>query len=1530
MAQIRNNFIKSKMNRDLDSRLVPPGEYREALNVSVSKSEGADVGSLENISGNFLLTNFGFTEIDRQNVDVIGYLMDLNNDRIFVFMTNYVDTSADRLSNFAVDASTCAIGVYNTISGIASILIEGVFLNFSKTHSIYGVNLIDNNLFFTDDRNQPRKFNVKKALSAPSNNPYYTLEDQISIVKYYPFNSIDLIENAVVQIREASGGPGSGWTIQDNLQIVGGTGVGLTVNVISTDGSLSINNPGYGYSRDDIVSVDPSRLSGSEVGNSYELVVQAITTLQDVVSEYLPNSSNLDGGPAFPGTPNPYYNANWPGDKEYLKEKFVRFSYRFKFEDNEYSLIAPFTQEAFIPQQDGYFIKTKQQTPDPSGHVFIPLTDDLQKTYQSTEIDFFQNKVNNIGLIIKAPLDQDPDAATQQLTWTDAVAKYKIAEIEIIYKDASETNLKVVDTIKASALPAITIFKFDYQSTKPFRTLPTSALIRVSDQAPVRAFSQEVAGNRVIYGNFLDKHTPPESINYNVEAGRKLPDDVSVDKVFIEYQNHTLKQNRNYQVGIVLSDRYGRQSDVILSSIDSNSQSSTLKGSTLFHPFKPGEPWPFGTEANQFSQYPGMPGDFLFQGPNDFTADTSFDTWPGDSLKVKFNIPITSLKNNSTGVPGLYSLKNPTGWYSYKVVVKQVETDYYNVYFPGVLNGYIDGESQNPLSASVEEPVVHIVLFGDNVNKIPKDVGLVGPNQNLFRTQRPSFKDDPGYYQFTDTNGNLFDVDPYTEEGETLLKTRDRERDLDSGSLLQNSSVKLLARVINGPIKQDIIQGNQFAAGDRVNYFSQKYPGTSQDTVTTIGTSTELGLWDASAKPPYNEAPVFYNYQSNPFIARINLGDFNSRSFAEIPNLNPSSYSNEGVENFGQRGPSPNAGVLTFNIINITTPGAGTNENYPPSGTNVPVQTPVPKTTGMGTGMVVNFTASTAAPKGVTSIQIVDPGDGWVGPTTQAILNDPNAGVVYTGYSITAAGGKDPATTPQTGNVKFQVRVGYNKWGIGGGPGDFSNRALNSREKLQGMQPVFSCYETAPIISRLPIFWESTTSGIISKLNADILTGQGLILPAGFSINIGGGFNVEILESYKSGTSIIKSGGNYLGPFYATTAAGVKLNTADTTITLLSVEDGQGTSVINNFSLVETAGSAGAGGYDILTNTTNFYGANSGTIDVYSFSVNVNSRSATWQTDGTYVNTVLELGTWNYIGAQPSTTWALSNSAPFIGDRETGALTVAPNDPTGTASGIIPPTTNNSQNCTTGIYLANADGTGNGTQPTYDPVGGTIGNWIIVIDNITGDGVIEEVRYNGGNIRGFSIGDKIQFLGTSYGGSGTYEIVLTAADIGDIIQPGIIANISSGALTTGETTGTCGDLNWEMTAAFSQSSQLKTLCNIIGYNGMPTDTVSMAVANNEVGLGLTMTPLISNANTGEDAENITLAMDIKTPTVNQNSGMNNGAFFDVDIIPANQRTNVDGSPGQDLKTYGPFTIEFLLTDAGGLTYTACSANITFA
>jgi hypothetical protein len=49
MAEVKNAFIQSKMNKDLDDRLLPSGQYRHAINAQVSKSEGSDVGALENV-----------------------------------------------------------------------------------------------------------------------------------------------------------------------------------------------------------------------------------------------------------------------------------------------------------------------------------------------------------------------------------------------------------------------------------------------------------------------------------------------------------------------------------------------------------------------------------------------------------------------------------------------------------------------------------------------------------------------------------------------------------------------------------------------------------------------------------------------------------------------------------------------------------------------------------------------------------------------------------------------------------------------------------------------------------------------------------------------------------------------------------------------------------------------------------------------------------------------------------------------------------------------------------------------------------------------------------------------------------------------------------------------------------------------------------------------------------------------------------------------------------------------------------------
>ena len=52
MPELKRTFSGGIMNKDLDERLVPNGQYRDALNFQVSTSEGSDVGALQNILGN--------------------------------------------------------------------------------------------------------------------------------------------------------------------------------------------------------------------------------------------------------------------------------------------------------------------------------------------------------------------------------------------------------------------------------------------------------------------------------------------------------------------------------------------------------------------------------------------------------------------------------------------------------------------------------------------------------------------------------------------------------------------------------------------------------------------------------------------------------------------------------------------------------------------------------------------------------------------------------------------------------------------------------------------------------------------------------------------------------------------------------------------------------------------------------------------------------------------------------------------------------------------------------------------------------------------------------------------------------------------------------------------------------------------------------------------------------------------------------------------------------------------------------------
>lgn len=612
MAEVINNFLGAKMNKDVDDRILSKNEYRNAINLQISKSENSDVGALQTILGNELVVDFNALT-SNTGLDCIGYFVDTANNRVFIFLTNYNDTSVNGIYS---PLAKNYIYQYNISENLSPTnpkqLVSGSFLNFSKSNPIIGVNLLEDLLFWTDNRNQPRKISVSNAYGSPT---YYVTEDQISVAKINPVYAIDLY-------AESTEAPGE-----------------------------------------------------------YE------TTMYDVVNEFLPD-----------GVANPYYNPDYIGDPSYLEDKFVRFSYRYKFDENEYSIFAPFTQIAYIPKQDGYFMYEANPTDPPN-----PLVDNETAAYRSTVVSFMYNKVNNIFLQIKLPC---PANQLQSL--------FKIAEIEILYKESDGLAVQVVDIITTDEIVAQAgsgdVYVYNYQSKKPFKTLPERETVRVYDKTPVRALGQEIISNRIVYSNYQDKNGYPQFLNYNVACSDK--EDFSIldnTTSIIEYPNHSVKQNRNYQVGVILSDKFGRQSGVILSN-STTTLNDLFGASSLYVPYKeetsPGSGIPSGDIVNQ---------------------------WPGYSLKVLFNDTING-GPNTVGWPGVYngdstsSSYNPLGWYSYKIVVKQTEQDYYNVYLPGAMAAYPTDGTQELGKTS------HIVLIGDNINKVPRDLNDISSTQEQYRS----------------------------------------------------------------------------------------------------------------------------------------------------------------------------------------------------------------------------------------------------------------------------------------------------------------------------------------------------------------------------------------------------------------------------------------------------------------------------------------------------------------------------------------------------------------------------------------------------------------------------------------------------------------------------------------------------------------------------------------------------------------------------------------------------------------------------
>ena len=508
MAKLQHTFVQGKMNKDLDERLIPNGQYRDAQNIQVSTSEGSDVGAVENILGNTIQnikvknvaptpdtvwqTNFGL-----QNPVCIGVVKDSQNEKIYWFLNS-------------ADSSTDAIVEYDQVTGVvAPILVDvnGV-LNFNKLNLITGVNILGGQLYFTDNNSEPKVINIARFKAGTTDfttqtqvyNDPFELADVTVIVKSPNKAATIAVDSSLV------GGNATGITPVTTTQINFNAGaplfeslaVGTTVNIpalsapIIFDAAVAVRLTATVINSDN--SIDTYEVVGTLTNiaaNGLSCDITIITISSDIPSLFLEWSMLLiEEEPIF-------------------KNDFPRFSYRWQYVDGEYSTYAPFTEAAFVAGKFEYLSS-----------------------------DGYNQGMNNVTRRITLSAFQAPRA--------------NVKAIDILYKGVSSNNVYVVETIDLSA-GALTTFVITTELLG--RVIESIQLLRPWDNVPRKAKAQEIIGNRIVYGNYLQNYPTNKSVRITTTQ-------TNVAHTNIPYALQSIKSDRTYQVGVTFIDGFNRETPV--------------------------------------------------------------------------------------------------------------------------------------------------------------------------------------------------------------------------------------------------------------------------------------------------------------------------------------------------------------------------------------------------------------------------------------------------------------------------------------------------------------------------------------------------------------------------------------------------------------------------------------------------------------------------------------------------------------------------------------------------------------------------------------------------------------------------------------------------------------------------------------------------------------------------------------------------------------------------------------------------------
>ena len=574
MPEMKNFFQGGKMNKDLDERLIPSSEYRDALNVEVTTSDNSEVGALQTIKGNTLLSNLASLG-PNQGFTCVGSIADHKNDKLYFMVAGFI---RDLIIEYdSVSKSFLPVCVDNHGGS------NQRALNFNANFLITGINIVDDLLIWTDNNSEPKRINITRGKAGSSSISVHTdLMVRDTSLNAQPNSYIaDLDQNGVnIQIQEK------------HLTVIRkGPPVPPVLEMVDTEKG--------DWDGDTLVG-------GNEV--SAPVILQPGETWLDTEGEWNPsvlihtmNTTDFHSGiylnifsdedPAISvrvyitgGGGNGYTVDILSGDKNIIDAgdltaeleqadalfqfKFCRFATRYKYEDGEYSAFSPFTQPAFLPGKFYYLPK--------EGY--------------------------NLGMVNRLRSLVVKDFVHSRAMDNDVVS------IDILYKESNSTNIYSIKTIKRrdhdplvwdewNAISNTQVSNRTKDPTNKFgdgwlnlttgylpiktelihAVLPANQLLRPWDNVPRKALAQEVIGNRLVYGNYLQNYdlknfdTGDSYIKVNIDVGFVNSDvgtilleeiHAGMEKPYNYYPAKSVKSLRTYQIGVVYIDKYGRETPV--------------------------------------------------------------------------------------------------------------------------------------------------------------------------------------------------------------------------------------------------------------------------------------------------------------------------------------------------------------------------------------------------------------------------------------------------------------------------------------------------------------------------------------------------------------------------------------------------------------------------------------------------------------------------------------------------------------------------------------------------------------------------------------------------------------------------------------------------------------------------------------------------------------------------------------------------------------------------------------------------------